>query len=182
MTTERFLPAIALPVPGLLGRERSEAPARRASPAAATHAARRNEPLLTMPARAGMLIGASAAVYAVTLAGVSGLQSQSDAEAIARREPWLAEIAESRAANDDLDASLVAAGAEARALAAAYARTGDAMTSYQARLDTLAALVAEVQGSAASLPSRINLPAVNVRSSTRSTRPATTATSGASGG
>jgi hypothetical protein len=135
-----------------------------------------------MPARAGMLIGASAAVYAVALAGVSGLQAESDAAAIARREPWLAEIAESRAANDRLEATLIAASSEAKALADEYAATGVVVSAYQARLDELASLVAEVQGSAAALPARISLPKVTVRGATRSTRPSTTATSGASGG
>jgi hypothetical protein len=129
-----------------------------------------------------MLIGASAAVYAVTLAGVSGLQAQSDAAAIARREPWLAEIAESRAANDKLEAILIAAGSEAKDLADEYAATGVSVSAYQARLDELASLVAQVQGTAAALPARISLPKVTVRGTTRSTRPSTTATSGASGG
>ena len=182
MTTERVLPAVALPIPRRPGRERVDAPAGRTHPAASARTARRGEPLLTMPARAGMLIGASAAVYAVTLAGVSGLQAESDAAAIARREPWLAEIAESRAANDQLEATLIAASSEAKALADEYAATGVAVSAYQARLDELAALVAEVQGSAAALPARISLPKVTVRGATRSTRPATTATSGASGG
>lgn len=182
MATERILPAVALPIPGRPSREGLEAPAGRARPAAPAHAARRSEPLLTMPARASMLIGASAAAYAVTLAGVSGLQAHSDAAAIARREPWLAQVAESRAANDELEATLVAAGAEAKALADEYATTGVALSGYQDRLDQLAVLVAEVQGSAAALPARISLPKVTVRGTVRSSRPSTTATSGASGG
>jgi hypothetical protein len=180
--TERVLPAIALPSPGRIAREHAGAPAARARPATPAHAARRGEPLLTMPARAGMLVGVSAAVYAVTLTGVSALQSRSDAQAIARQEPWLSEVAASRAANDELEAALLAAGVEARALAGEYARTGEAVAAYEARLDALAALVAEVQGTAASLPARISLPKVTVRGATRTTRPATTATTGASGG
>lgn len=182
MVTERVLPAIALPVPGRLGRERPAAPVQRARPTATAHSARRSEPLLTTPARAGMLIGASAAMYAVTLAGVSALQSGSDAEAIARRQPWVDRVTESRAANDELEASLGAAVVQAKALADEYAATGEAVASYEARLDALAALVAEVEGTAAALPSRISLPSVTVRGTIRSTRPATTATSGASGG
>jgi hypothetical protein len=127
-----------------------------------------------------MLIGASAAIYAVSLAGVAGLQSQSDAELAARQQPYLDELARARAANDGLEAALAALGTQAQALSGTYATTADDVTAYEARLDQLAALVAEVQGSAAALPARISLPKVTVRAgSTRA--PATTSTSGASG-
>jgi hypothetical protein len=146
------------------------------------HRAKRGEPLLTTPARAGMLIGASAAVYAVSLAAVSGLQAGSDAELIARRQPWLDQVAQARAANDKLEAALLRAVDQAKALGASYGRAGDAVAAYEARLDALAALVADVEGTVASLPSRISLPKVTVRGAVRSARPATSSTSGASGG
>jgi hypothetical protein len=185
MTTERVLPAIALPVP------RRAAPAR-PHPAAGTvarpvarPAARRKEALLTTPARAGMLIGASAAIYAVSVASVAGLQAQGDAEVIARRQPYLDTLAQTRAANDELEAALLQADAETRALGGFYARAGESVAAYEARLDTLAALVAEVKGSAAALPSRISLPKVSIQGAVRTggtSAPATTSTSGASGG
>jgi hypothetical protein len=178
MTTERVLPAIALPAP--VHPAATTTPRHRA--ATSTPAARRNEALLTTPARAAMLVGASAAVYAVSLAAVSGLQSSTDAARIARSEPWLEQVAEARAANDELEAALLDASTEAQALGAAYEAAGEGIVAYEARLDALAALVAEVEGTAASLPSRIGLPKVTVRGTTRTTRPATTSTSGASGG
>ncbi|MEW6223815.1 MAG: hypothetical protein AB1627_04230 [Chloroflexota bacterium] len=177
MTTERVLPAIALPQPA-----RPAPRAVRPRPAASTATTRRGEALLTTPARAAMLVGASAAVYAVSLAGVSGLQSSSDAALIARTQPWLDQVAEARAANDELEAALIRASTEAQALGAAYEAAGDELVAYEARLDSLAALVAEVKGTAAALPSRIGLPKVTVRGAARTTRPATKATSGASGG
>ena len=176
MTTERVLPAIALPA---IARPRPIA-APQARGEAAARTAKRKETFLTTPARAGMLIGASAAIYAVSLAGVAGLQSQSDAELAARRQPYLDELARTRAANDSLEAALAAVGSQAGALSGTYATTAGDVTAYEARLDQLAALVAEVQGSAAALPTRISLPTVTVRAgSTRA--PATTSTSGASG-
>jgi hypothetical protein len=178
MTTERVLPAIALPAP--VRPATTTTPRPRA--VATTGAARRNEVLLTTPVRAAMLVGASAAVYAVSLAAVSGLQSSSDAARIARSQPWLDQVAEARAANDGLEAALLQASTEAQALGAAYEAAGEGIVAYEARLDALAALVAEVEGTAASLPSRIGLPKVTVRGATRNTRPATTSTSGASGG
>ncbi len=177
MTTERILPAIALPVPG---RQRPIVPGARAE-APARAVTRRREALLTTPARAGMLIGASAAIYAVTLAGVAGLQAGTDAELVARHQPYLNDLARTRAANDQLEVTVARADAQLQALGGIYARTGDAVTAYETRLDALAKLVAEVQGSAAALPSRLSLPAVSVRSSVGSTAPATTAKTGASG-
>jgi hypothetical protein len=176
MTTERVLPAVALPVP----RRRSTAAGSRIEvPARAS--VRRREALLTTPARAGMLLGASAAVYAVTLAGISVLQAQDDSAVAARRQPFLDAIAERRAANDALEASLVQADATVRALGGFYAQAGDGVAAYEARLDELAALVAEVQGSAASLPTRISLPKVTVSTSVGTRAPATSTRTGASG-
>ncbi len=177
MATERILPAVALPIPAL----RRDAAPRAGTKAPDRAVTRRGEAWVTTPARAGMLLGASAAIYAVTLAGVSGLQAGSDAEATARHQPYLETLATVRAANDQLQTAVTAADAQAQALGELYARTGDTVTAYEARLDALASLVAEVQGSAASLPSRLSLPAVSVRSSVGSTAPATSAKTGASG-
>jgi hypothetical protein len=176
MTTERILPAVALPAPARrvpVARTRVEAPAHAAT--------RRREALLTTPARAGMLLGASAAVYAVTLTGISALQSSDDAAVIAHRQPYLDAVTERRAANDALESALVRADSEVQALGGFYARAGENVAAYEARLDALAALVAEVQGSAASLPTRISLPKVTVSSSVGTRAPATTARTGASG-
>ena len=161
----------------------SEAKARGAQAEAARMAARRTEAILSTPVRAGMLLGASAAVYAVTLAGVSGLQAQHDAAVIAARQPSVDRISEVRAANDALEAALVAVDAKARTLAADYATAGGDISVYQARLDELAGLVATIQGSAAALPSRIALPSVSIHGKVGSSKaPATSSTTGASGG
>ena len=114
MTTERVLPAIALPIPGhTTARDDLARPIERRA------AANRNERYFTTPARAGILIGASAAVYAVSLAAVAGLQASDDAALATRRQ-------------------------------------------YEVRLDALAALVAETQGSMAAMPKRIKLPNVTM--------------------
>jgi hypothetical protein len=128
-----------------------------------------------------MLIGASAAIYAVTLAGVSVMQAGSDAAVAARNQPYLEALASARSANDALEAAAVKADGQARALADQYAAVGQDIAGYQARLDELAKLVAEVQGSAAALPTRISLPTVTVRSAGSSRAPAAKATTKASG-
>jgi hypothetical protein len=186
--TERVLPGIAVPAP----RHGADGVARPGPRPAATErgaAGVRRDALITSPARAGMLLGATAAVYAVTLAGIAALQSSSDVAVAAARQPYLDVLAETRATNDALEAALVASGAETTALAEDYALAGSELAAYQARLDELAALVAEVEGSAASLPTRIALPTVSARAAIRSrsggsgsAAPSTNSSSGASGG
>ena len=187
--TERALPTIGVgvrPRPGATAAPR---------PVARTHvrdsarpAVARKEAILTTPARAGMLVGASAAVYALTLAGISGLQAETDAAVAAARARYQDVVAQTRAANDELEAQIVKANAEVGALVAIYGKVGTNVESYQTRLDSLAALVAEVQGSAAALPTRIKLPTVTMRGATAGssrssagTTRRTTAKTGASG-
>jgi hypothetical protein len=158
MTTERVLPAIALPVPG-----RATAQDGLARPIEHPTSANRNERYVTTPARAGILIGASAAVYAVTLAAVAGLQAADDAAIAERRQPYLDAVADGRAANDALEAAIGQAGDQARSLATSYALSADQLDAYESRLDALAALVAETQGSMAALPKRIHLPSVSIQ-------------------
>ncbi len=137
------------------------------APAAATaRAARlarpRGQALLSTPARAGMLVGVSAAIYAVTLAAVAGLQSQSQADAAAQNQPAIDAVAQAKAANDALEAAIGAADARARALAGEYNAMSTDMTATQAQFAQLSALVAEIQGSAAKLNANFTLPTVTM--------------------
>lgn len=183
MTTERILPAISLPVPGV--RAQRELPVPRPSTRGAHTGAARREAVLSTPTRAAMLIGGSVAVYAVTLAGVSVLQADTDAALAAQRAPYADALAAAVQANDSLEGVLLEVDAQTRALADDYAAVGGDVTSFQARLDGLAALVAEVQGSAAALPTRISLPSVSIRGAIAGSggraAPPTTAKAGASG-
>ncbi len=182
--TERVLPSIALPAPARPGalREAGAGPlARHSRPVSRTR-----EAILDTRTRAGMLIGASAAVYAVTLVGVAAMQSGGDAALAADRAPYVEAVAAAQAANDVLESTLLELDAQARALAHDYTAVGEDVAGYEARLDELAALVAEVQGSVAALPTRISLPTVTMRgavggSSAGARAPSTTASSGASG-
>jgi hypothetical protein len=136
-----------------------------------------------------MLLGGSAAIYAVTLAGIAALQSSSDAAVAARRQPWVDAIAAERVANDDLEANLATASRNAAWLGRVYEDVSTDVAAYRARLDELAALVADVEGSAAALPTRVSLPSVSMRGAVAGARsgggstraPSTTATSGGSG-
>ena len=101
----------------------------------ATAAANRNERYFTTPARAGILIGASAAVYAVSLAAVAGLQASDDAALATRRQPYVDAVADGRAANDALEAAIGDAGLQARSLASDYSTSADELAAYEVRLD-----------------------------------------------
>jgi hypothetical protein len=167
MTTERILPAIALPRPeGTADLLDVGAPGVRSS--VRPTVGHQQKQVFNLPSRAGILIGASAAVYAVTLAAVAGFQAADDAALLARRQPFLDAIARSRAANDTLETAVSDADQSMVALGDAYARVWDRLNVYETRIDMLAALVAEAQGSMASLPSRIDLPRVSVRGATNS--------------
>ncbi len=186
--TERTLPTIGV---GIRPRPAVDAEPRPAHlPAtSAARAADRTDTILFTPARAGMLLGASAALYAVTLAGISTLQAQDDAALAASRAPYLDVVAEARAANDALEARVQAADQQITALVATYGTMESDVEAFRVRLDTLAAMVADVQGSAASLPARIKLPTVSIRGpvassssgASRVSAPKTSAKSGASG-
>ena len=184
--TERMLPAISLPIPAPARPRPATAP-----PVVTTRTTtHRREAFLTTPARAGMLLGGTAAIYAVTLAGIAGLQASDDAAVAARRQPWVEAIAAERAANDDLAATLTTASEDAKWLGDVYADVSADVAAYRVRLDELTALVAEVEGSAAALPNRVALPSVTMRGAIAAPRasggttraPRTTSTSGGSGG
>jgi hypothetical protein len=176
VATERILPAIALPLPA-----RARPASRVGAEAPARSAVKRKEALLNTPARAGMLIGASAAIYALSLAGVAALQSQATAELAAQRQPWVDQLAQTRAANDALEAAVTRAGADLQALGASYTQAGQSVAAYDQSLNSLAALVAEVQGSAAAMPVTFSLPSVSIHGAIGSAAaPRTVATTSAS--
>ncbi len=143
----------------------------------------RRDALLNTPTRAAMLVGVSAAVYAVSLAGVSALQFQTESANAAAQAPMVAAVDRTRAANDALEATLLAADAKARALETEYANVGTDATAFQQRLDELAALVANVKGSAATLPTAISLPTVKAHGAVAGSgkAPATSGVTSASG-
>jgi hypothetical protein len=167
--TERALPAVSVGPRPVARDGIAPRPAAVARPTAAgatrpttRPAVAKKEAILTTPARAGMLFGVSAAVYAVTLAGVAGFQAQTDAATAAARQPYLDTVARARAANDALESQVQAAQARVLSITADYNAIGSSVTDNQARLNSLASLVAEVEGTAAALPAQITLPNVSM--------------------
>jgi hypothetical protein len=129
---------------------------------AAKFAKPRGVAVMMMPARASVLIGVSAAVYAVTLSSVAGLQAQTQTDTAAQNQVSIDAVAQARAANDALESAVKAADARARALVDQYNGVSQDMSAYQAQLASLGALVAKIQGSAAALNTKIQLPTVTM--------------------
>ena len=135
-----------------------------------------------VPPHLGVLVGVAAGTYAITLAGVTALQSTADARLIAQRLParQAAELAARR--HERLERSLAAASDRYTTLADRYAISGGALQDLDAALEELATRAASLSESASTLHvSRFTLPQVS-RSAPRAAAPATHATTRASGG
>ena len=109
------------------------------------------------PIHLAVFLGLSAGAYAVSLAGVTALQSQSEASVLADRTPTVSAIAEISARNDALEAW---PGWTRRR--AAYQRAAGRLRCGWAKPDGcritarsgLADMVGAIQGAARNLPSR----------------------------
>lgn len=149
-------------------------PAARPKATARTAEARR-------PLHLVVTMGLSAGAYAAALAGVTALQSSSEQALAAKHAPTVEAIDMLRAEHDRLEARLVVAGTAYNEAAAAYGELAGGLGEFEQRLGALATQVKKVEGSAMALPSSVRLPSVG-RASQPASRPATNATTGASGG
>jgi hypothetical protein len=105
------------------------------------------------PIHLGVVVGISAGMYAISLAGVTGLQSIQDARTAADRAPAADAAARLDAVNSDLETRLDAARTAFDSAAAAYSAAGDRLAAYEGRLKELAGTVTKIQGSSITLPS-----------------------------
>ena len=115
-----------------------------------------------LPAHVALMLGASAAGYAVVLAGVAGLQSSAEAAVAAARAPALRAVELAGAGHTPLAEQLDRAGADYQAAADAYRAAGSTLDGLHADLGGLAAVVGKIQGASRSLPATIRLPAIRV--------------------
>lgn len=136
-------------------------------------------PSLRVPAHVGVLLGASTAAYAVTLAGVTGLQAATDAEQAAEQAPAVAGLQDLAARNQALGNALAAAGQRYDELASAYTVAGGQLTDLGTALGGLSTSVQAIDGVSRSLPATAPLPKIG-RASIGGA-PATSSTTGASG-
>lgn len=133
------------------------------------------------PLHVGVFVGLSAGIYALSLAGVTAIQAQSEAAIAADRVPTADAIARLAAQNDSLEANARRAGRAYERAVGAYDRVGQAMAEVEGRLGELATTVRAVDGASRALPDRVALPRVN-RTATTIKSPTVHATTSASGG
>ena len=134
------------------------------------------------PLHLAVMLGASAALYAGSMAGVALLQSDADRALTQRQAPAKDAVSRLQDGHDRLDAAIGKA-ADAYALAAArYEALTPTLTDTETSLSDLASRVETISGAARALPARISLPPITRVARTTSARPKTSATTGASGG
>ncbi|HYL41667.1 MAG TPA: hypothetical protein VET90_10185 [Candidatus Binatus sp.] len=134
---------------------------------------------LRIPTHVCVLLGASTAAYAVTLAGVTALQAGAEAQQAAARAPAIAGVQDLGTQNQALSDALVSAGQRYDEVARGYTLAGGRLTSLEASLANLATTVQSIDGVSRSLPASVPLPRVTRVSV--GAAPATSATTGASG-
>lgn len=133
------------------------------------------------PVHLAVLLGASAGIYAVSLAGVAMLQSSTDQTLIDDRAPLDSATSSLASGHDALDSDLESAARVYGDAAARYDRLAPRLDGMESSLDALAGSVSDVSGAAKALPGRVALPRVT-RSVSASRAPVTHAKTGASGG
>lgn len=114
-----------------------------------------------VPAHVVVLMGLSAGAYAIAVAGVTGLQSRTESALAAARAPAIAAIETSQQEHARLEQRVEAARKAYEAAAAAYAATGNGLSTMESTLGDLVGVVTEINGSTASLPTSVKLPAIS---------------------
>lgn len=136
-------------------------------------------PVVHLPA----LAAAGTALYAASLAFVTGQQAAADARVVAEREPMQRAAAEAAMHREQATEALQRAADALQRAADGYAATLAQSASLDEALQLLADRVETASGSAASLPDRVQLAAPRTTVVTVVTQaPAVQATTGASGG
>ena len=134
------------------------------------------------PLHLAVMLGASTALYAGSMAGVALLQSDADRALMERQAPAEDAVARLHGGHDRLETAIgEVADAYARA-ASRYEELTPRLTDTEASLSDLASRVETIGGAARALPARISLPPITRVVRTSATRPRTSARTGASGG
>lgn len=135
------------------------------------------------PLHLAVMFGASTAIYAISMAGVASIQSKADQTLTARQAPADDAATRLRDGHDALDARLARAAAAYARAAAGYDALVTTLDTTETALGDYAGRVAAVSGAAKSLPSRVSMPSVSTKVVVKTTsRPKTSASTGASGG
>ena len=180
--TERAFP---LGTPAPRRAETAPEPGRRASPTArsTTRVVPRAATATRRPVHVAVTVGVTAGLYAVSLAGVTALQHNTDARLAVERAPAAAAVETLRRANDALDADLAGLSSGYAGAAGTYRVVSDRIGAHESALASLGKRVAAVEGSASSLrvPAVPRLPALSSRTVAVAAKPVSNACTAASG-
>ena len=134
-----------------------------------------------LPIHVAVLVGASTAAYAVSMAGVTALQSNTDQALIAARSPSQAAAERFGQAHDRLQAQIELSASAYAGSAASYDQLTAGLATLDTSLEAYAGRMKTVTGAARALPARASMPSV-ARSSVRvSSKPRVRAATAASG-
>ncbi len=129
-----------------------------------------------------VMVGAATTAYAMSLAGVTALQSETDRAFMARQSPAEQAAARLGDGHDRLEADVDRASKAYADSAARYAELTATLESLEASMEQFAGRVQSVSGAARALPARVSLPPVTRTITITSSKPRVTASTGASGG
>ena len=134
------------------------------------------------PVHLAVMLGAATGAYAISLAGVTALQSSADQALIERQSPAEQAAARLSDGHDRLEADVDRASRAYTASAARFDEIAATLESMESSLDAYAGRVGQVSGAARTLPGHVSLPTVS-RTVTRTvSKPRVSASTGASGG
>lgn len=135
------------------------------------------------PLHLAVMFGASTALYAISMAGVASIQSKDDHALAARQAPAEKAATRLQEGHDALEARLAAAAAAYARAAAGYDAMASTLETTEAALGEYAGRVGVVSGASKALPNQVSLPKVSSKVVVKTTsRPKTSASTGASGG
>jgi hypothetical protein len=134
------------------------------------------------PIHLAVMLGAATSAYAISVAGVTWLQSQADQNLIDRQAPAQEAAARLGNGHDRLAAEVERASQSYAGSVARYDELAASLASMEASLQKYAGRVEAVSGAARSLPARVTLPSISRTVTKTTSKPAVSASTGASGG
>lgn len=133
------------------------------------------------PLHLAVMIGASTAVYAASLAAVTAFQSGDDQALMRRQAPAEDAVTRLSSGHDHLDAAIGRAADAYDRAAGGYDALGSQLAGTEDSLAQLATRVQTISGAARALPGAVSLPPISRTVIRTTSRPKTSASTGASG-
>jgi hypothetical protein len=133
------------------------------------------------PVHLAVLVGLSATAYAISLAGVTALQSATDARIAADRAPAGRAADLLASGHDELEMTLDYATQSYGLAAGRYAELGTRIVDMETSLADLEKRVGKVTGAAKALPNHVSLPTISTSTRVVTRTKVVHATTGASG-